>query len=147
LAIPRNPRRSAYVLWVELFRFEALGEPLLWPPLEATIRVSELSRAQTGLVLFKVDRTKQSREAIVWTCGEEKLVGGAVLAESVAKPDSPELVDVDDVAILVLHRAEVLAGYGVESVDAALVSVVRHQQGVAEWSKVLRCDGEPPRLV
>ena len=78
-------------------------------------------------MLLEFDHTEQSSEITVGPGGEEKLVDGAVLAESVAKFNSPELVDVDYLVIGVFQGADELAGYGVESVDGAAVGVVRNQ--------------------
>jgi len=57
-----------------------------------------------GFLLLEVDHAEQSGEIILGTGGEEQLIGGAISPAgcSVAKFNSPELVDLDHLALGVL---------------------------------------------
>src|ERR1700724_1468285 len=53
----------------------------------------------------------------------------------------------DHLATAISNRPHENAGGDIESVNRAAVGVVRDQDRVAEWAKVLRCYRETPRLV
>lgn len=79
--------------------------------------------------------------------GKEKLVGSPVVCVASAELNRPGLVDDNILAVRVLDRAHKLAGFEIESIDGAVINVVRDQKGVAELAKVRRRHGEAPGLI
>src|ERR1700733_11882807 len=75
------------------------------------------------------------------------MVGKAVGRSATAEFDAPELVDVQHAAIDVLHRADELAGHGIEGVNGALGKIVGVEQSVPERPEVIGSEGETPSLI
>src|SRR5580658_1216741 len=100
-----------------------------------------------SLGLIQIDHTKRPCQIVVWTGGEEELVGPAVACRASAELNPPELVDGDILAVGVFNRAHELSGFEIKCVDGARVRIVRDQQRVAQRPKVLGRHGEPPGLV
>src|ERR1700735_729036 len=90
---------------------------------------------------------KETVGVVIGAGGEEKMVRKTVGRSGTAGFDAPELVDVQHAAIDVSHRADELAGNGIEGVNGALGKIVGDEQSVAERAEVIGRDREHPRLI
>ncbi len=93
----------------------------------------------------KLDYPERSGDVSERTCGEEELIGGAIVGCSAAKVDSPELVDKNRPADSIADGTHKVAVHRVERVNRAEIRVVGNEQGIAERAKIARCQGKAPR--
>ena len=94
------------------------------PPSRAASSASDPSTLR-----FEHDRAKRSRQIVAWSGRKEKASCRSIRSQTVAKVNSPQLVDHDRLPTRVLHSAHELSSEGVKRVNRPLIRVVADQQG------------------
>src|SRR5258708_9116633 len=91
------------------------------------------------------DAAESSSQIVAWTGSKKQLVQPAIVGRPATKLNPPKLVDVDRLAVGIPDRAHELSSQGIEAVDGSrFVDVVRHQQRVAQLSKIFRVWAHSP---